>query len=262
MNRPVHRPTERVLDILEVLSASSQGLTLTELATLTGTPKSTITPIVHTLADRNFIFLDKSTSLYTIGISAFSVGSSYSSSMDALQFIQREMKYITSRTSEICQLGIRDHNMVLYLAKEDSPEPIRLVSYIGKRLPLYCTALGKALILSYSIAELKALYPEGLKAYTPSTITSFSSLEENLARARGLGYTEEHTEISDYINCLAVPLCKNGQTIAAISVSIPSFRFTEKKKSLSIQTLKTVQKNIENFLVKQDVDVNSLLLHQ
>lgn len=54
-----HRPTERVLDILELLSNSEEGMTLTELAKALNAPKSSIMPLVHTMTARNFIYMQK-----------------------------------------------------------------------------------------------------------------------------------------------------------------------------------------------------------
>ncbi|MDR3200651.1 MAG: helix-turn-helix domain-containing protein, partial [Spirochaetales bacterium] len=55
MVRTEHQPTLRVLDILELLAARAEGLTLTEIADGIGSSKSTLLPVVHTLAHRNFI---------------------------------------------------------------------------------------------------------------------------------------------------------------------------------------------------------------
>ena len=122
--------------------------------------------------------MQKETSKYFIGIATFSVGSSYSNHMDALQLIKTEMKHIVSVSNETCQLGIQNRNNLLYIAKEDSAEPIRLVSYVGKQLPLYCTAIGRAILAGKSKEEVYSLYPYGLMALTPNTITDWDRLFE------------------------------------------------------------------------------------
>ena len=68
-----HRPTERVLDILELLSNSEEGMTLTELAKALNAPKSSIMPLVHTMTARNFIYMQKNTLRYFIGVATYSV---------------------------------------------------------------------------------------------------------------------------------------------------------------------------------------------
>ena len=108
-----HRPTERVLDILELLSTNPDGMTLTQLSRALNAPKSSIMPLVHTMTSRKFIYQHKDTSRYCMGIAAYSVGSSYTNTKNALEFIQSEMKYIVSQSNETCQLGIQVRSNLL-----------------------------------------------------------------------------------------------------------------------------------------------------
>ena len=101
MAKTEHRPTSRVLDILELLANNQEGLSLTEIAEAIDAPKSSILPLMHTMAQRKFIFFNAHTYKYSIGIGSFCVGSAYTSNMNALQFIKSEMKYIVKKTNEI-----------------------------------------------------------------------------------------------------------------------------------------------------------------
>ncbi|MBU3113189.1 IclR family transcriptional regulator [Clostridium lacusfryxellense] len=260
MQESEHRPTARVLNILELLATNSDGLTLTEISQAIGAPKSSIFPVIRTMAQRKFIFSDKNTSKYTIGVAAFSAGSSYTSDMNVLQFIQIEMKYVVKKSGEICQLGILDRDMVLYVAKADSDEAIRLVSYVGKRLPLYCTAIGKILISRKSISEIKALYPDGLKSYTKNTITDFNVLEKTLIEIRETNIAYEQEEITEHIHCISVPLFKGDDIVAGLSVSIPSFRMGPQKSELIKSLLVETRSKIEAFFRENDIDTNSLTI--
>ena len=71
-----HNPTLRVLNILEALASNSNGLTLTEISEAINSPKSTIFPIVQTMVDKKFIFFNKNSYTYTIGINTFCIGTS------------------------------------------------------------------------------------------------------------------------------------------------------------------------------------------
>lgn len=123
-----HKPTLRVLDILQSLaSTEDEGLTLTEIATQIQVPKSTIIPIIHTLRDHKFIE-QKNDKRYILGINMFLIGSASQKNITVLNIFKAEMKKIVAQTVEVCQLGVLVDGDVLYLAKEDSPEPIRLVS--------------------------------------------------------------------------------------------------------------------------------------
>lgn len=253
-----HRPTSRVLDILELLAFSSDGYTLTEIASSINAPKSSIFPVVRTLYKRKFIDINKNTSKYTIGISSFAVGSSYSENLNILKFITEEMQLMVDKSLETCQLGVLNKDTVLYIAKVDSPEPIRLISSVGKSLPAYCTALGKALLCDYSKQQLEALYPNGLESYTPNTITDFNALYQQLSNTRQTNIAIEYEEITDHIICIAVPIRKDDQVTLAISVSIPSFRATPEKIDLIKKLLIQSKAKIETLLKKLNVDISSL----
>lgn len=258
-----HRPTTRVLDILQLLATSKEGFSLTEIATAIKVPKSTITPIIRTLCDRNFIAPNGSTGKYIIGMTAFIVGSTCLQNMELLNLITAEMKKVVAATSEVCQLGILIDGNVLYVAKEDSPEPIRLISFVGKRLPAYSTALGKALICDLSVDELKKIYKNGLTRITDNTITDFKTLKHELDQIKKKGYAWENEESSKGLNCFAISLRYSGNIVAALSVSIPTFRVTSEKEAATIASLQVAQQNLEdifkNLSIDNDVFFDSLL---
>jgi DNA-binding IclR family transcriptional regulator len=243
-----HKPTERVLNILNLLSINTKGLTLTEISEALNIPKSTLYPIMQTMLERNFVSLEKSSLKYSIGISAFCIGASYPRNKYMMDFIQKIMKNIVGNIDETCQMGILDGDNVLYVLKEDPVKDmdIRLISHIGKRIPAYCTALGKALLSEHTIEEIKALYPEGLKAITKNTITDFNILEKQLKKIRETHVASEVEEVTEFLRCYAVPLTSKSKIIGAISISIPTFRATEEKNKLAIELLLKAKEKIDS----------------
>lgn len=70
-----HRSTSRVLDILELISSEGvNGFTLSEIASRLNAPKSSLSPIIHTMHARHFLRCDPNSGRYFIGLSAFTVG--------------------------------------------------------------------------------------------------------------------------------------------------------------------------------------------
>jgi len=253
-----HKPTERVLNILELLSSTPSGLSLSDIAKKVGSPKTTIAPILHTMASRNFIALRRDTGLYTIGIGSYLVGSSYYGEQNVMQFIKSEMEYAVNITNEICQFGIRSKDSVLYIAKVDSKEAIRLVSSVGKRLPLYCTAIGKSLLYRMPFEKVKSLYPDGLKPYTKYTISDFDRLEQELEEINTNKFSFEKMETSLDICCYAVPIFCGGKTIAALSISVPAYRDEPEKALLIKEVLKKVGDAIEKYFFENNLDNNAI----
>lgn len=250
-----HRPTSRILDILEALAESENGYTLTEVADAIGAPKSSIFPIIHTLSARKYITIDKNTSKYSIGISTYTLGSSFFEKRSIFSYIIDEMTHIVNSCSETCQLGILDGNEVLYIGKVDSPEPIRLISHIGKKLPANCTGLGKALLCDLTKEEVIDLFPNGLQGFTPKSVTDFDTLYNQLLDIRKTQIAKESEESTDHLQCIAIPIRKNGCIRAAISVTLPLFRSSDEKIDLIKKLLLNAQNNIQSMMEQRNEDI-------
>lgn len=231
-----HRSTSRVLDILELLSQKRTGCTMAEIARYLEAPRSSLFPILHTMEDRGYLRLDGASQCYLIGQQAFLTGSAYESTRPVYDYISGLMEGIVRECQETCHLGILTGGSILYIAKKESPNPIMLRSHIGQRLPAYCTGIGKALLSGHTKEQIEALYPEPLKRYTENTLTDLGSLFEELTETRNSGFAYEHSELTEGICCVAVPLCCRGKVIASLSVSVPAFRATQKELS-RIKTL-------------------------
>ena len=248
-----HRPTLRVLGILRAVSQAAEGLSLTELSAQVGSPKSSLFPIVHTLTEEGFLSLHPVTSRYRLGIATFETGQKYLDQMDILQQIHSEMRKIVMACYETCHFGILEQGDVLYILKEDSPEPIRMVSSVGKRLPAYGTGIGKALLSGYTVEQLCSLYPNGLVSMTPFTITDFHVLARQLAQVEQEGVAYEKEESNLHIQCVAVPLRNRSVTVAALSVAIPTFRADEEKINLAKSLLIESKQRLDRLLQSANV---------
>ena len=231
MTQGQHRATARVLDILESLSGSEEGLTLTELSQALDAPKSSLFPIVHTLEERRYLRQDDGTGRYTMGPRALVLGAAFSADR-GLAPITQVMKEVASKCQETCQMGILDQDRVLYVAREDSPQPIRLISWVWTRLPANATAVGKALLSGLTNEEVRALYAGGLPRLTEQTITDVETLLAQLEAVRRGELAMAREESTDQLACWAAPLRRKGTVFAALSISVPLFRCREEKIEL------------------------------
>jgi DNA-binding IclR family transcriptional regulator len=245
-----HRSTARALDIQQLTASSPDGHTLTEIADKLAVPRSSLFPILHTLADRGFITQNPESMKYTIGMQAFVVGSACVGTNDAYRTIYNQMERLADACMETCQLGILDDNQVLYIGKVDSGEVIRLSSHVGKRLPVHCTSLGKALIAHLPHEEVRMICKEPLIRRTERTITDFRVLCSQLQQVRIDGIAKDYQETQENVNCQAIPLFRNAKPVCAISVSVPIFRFTEEKEQVIRSRLLEVKQILEVALAR------------
>ena len=255
-----HRSTLRVLEILTLISRSKNGYTLSDLSRLLSAPKSSLSPIVHTMEKEQYLTLDVETGQYRIGKNTYFAGCAYETSHTSLDYIRTCMKQLVLKCGETCHLGILSGGSTLYIAKTESDNPITLRSRVGQTLPAYCTGLGKALLSDYTKKELEQLYPDGLTMYTPTTITDIETLYQVLQETRKTGFAYEHSELTEGIMCIAVPLRNNGKIIAASSICIPTYRASEEKQEtvrILLQEFKQkIEKNFSDFHI---MDVDALL---
>ena len=233
----MHQPTTRVLRILEQVASHREGQRLSDFSKGLEFPKSTILPILQTLCENRYLSQDDA-GRYTAGTALFSLGAAFSGCFPVLEFVRQQLNRLVEQLGETCYCGVLEDGQVLYLDKVDSPQPLRMLTNTGRRLPAYATSIGKALLIGKTEKQLRSLYPEGLESLTCHTITDFSTLAQQVQQAQSDGYTWEIEESTEHIRCFAVPVYKNGEVIAAISVAIPLFRYQDAEKDRILELLK------------------------
>lgn len=134
------------------------------------------------------------------------------------------MQQIVDKCDEICQLGVLDGRNVLYLAKVEPEQSIKLESNMGKSLPAYATSLGKCLL---------------------STYDNMDDLLEEIEKVRREGIAYEWGESNEQVMCMAVPIKNREKTVLALSVSVPRYRAEDEKLKEIEKILKDSKHSIE-----------------
>jgi IclR family acetate operon transcriptional repressor len=107
-----------------------------------------------------------------------------------------------------------------------------MYSYIGARLPMYSTALGKAMLAFGPPDWLSETLERGLAARTAHTIVSADALESDLATIRSRGYSLDNEENELGVRCVGAPVLDfTRSVIAAISLSGPTDRMDRKRSA-------------------------------
>lgn len=136
--------------------------------------------------------------------------------------------------NETMHLAVLHNNEISYLSKWESSRSLRVVvqSQAGGHAPLYCTGLGKMLLAGQEKQERERIVGEiELKAYTPTTIRSAEKLNEELIKISTELVSFDNEEHEEGVNCIAVPLLnREGDIIAAVSITVPSLRFTNQRR--------------------------------
>jgi len=217
---------ERALDVLLVFTHQEPELGIVEICRRLGLSKGTGHRLVYTLMSRGFLSQNKQNGKYTLGPKAFELGSLAMSQMEIRKVAHPFLEDLTRLTGETTHLVIQESMEVLYLDKVDSPRAIRMSSFIGQRMPLHCTAVGKVLLSELPEEEVRSICRiKGMKQATARTITSVEQLLVELQKVAEQGYALDDEENEVGLRCIAAPVRDYSQKIiAAISVSAPVMR--------------------------------------
>lgn len=224
----------RVLDIFELLAHHRDGMSLSEISTELAIPKSSAHGLLATLLSRGYLRPGRSDRTYRLGARLFELGSSYMAGADLLSEGQEVVRETARACDETVHLAILDGDEVLYIAKEEGTNTIRMVSAVGRRFPAYGTGVGKMLLSALPPAEVDRLYPpdKRLAPITPRTITDPVAFRRELADIRERGYATDDEESTPGLCCIAAPVFdSHDDVVAAISVSVPTVRFTAERRS-------------------------------
>lgn len=222
----------RALDILE-LFLDGETLSAPEITTRLGLPRTTVHELVHTLVDRHYLTVSPDRAGgYRLGMRVFQLGGVFAGQLDLAREGQAVAGEVAALCDETVHVAVLEGTEVVYVAKVDSTQPVRMVSAVGRRLPAHCTAVGKMLLAMQPPAALAARYPGRvpLPAMTPSSITSLAALKRHLAEVREAGLAYERCESNDAVACVAAPVRDHeGEVVAAMSISVPVMRWDDER---------------------------------
>jgi DNA-binding IclR family transcriptional regulator len=222
----------KVLRILETLHEAPAGLQLKDVALQTAIHKSTAYRFLAHLEHEGYVFRDAS-GAYAIGVrlARLALGTSYQTT---LRKISRPiLQQLWRATGETVNLAVMDGREVLYLDVMESSHTFRLVSQVGIRRPVYCTALGKVM-LAFVPEEEQQYFFEGMsfERFTPHTVKGVAQLRKDFASIRQRGYSIDNEEAYLGSRCIGAPIFEaSGKIAAAVSVSGPTTRVTREKVS-------------------------------
>ncbi len=223
----------RVLDIFELLAQFPDGISLSEISTRLAIPKSSVHGLLATLLGRGYLRAGRHDHTYRLGARLFELGSRYMAGADLLTEGQDVVRETAHACDETVHLAILDGDEVLYIAKEEGTSTVRMVSAVGKRFLAYGTGVGKMLLSALPAEELERLYPRdrALAPITAHTIVDPAAFRRELTETRTRGFATDCEESTPGLCCIAAPVFDSGGGMAAaISISVPTVRFTAERQ--------------------------------
>jgi DNA-binding IclR family transcriptional regulator len=228
---------ERGLSVMELLANSRNGLPLADLARQLALPKSSVHCLLLTLERRGYLHRNERTNRYLFGLRLFSLANMALSGLEVRERAAPFLHKLAEKTRLTVHLAIPEQNEAVLLDKVEPLGAIRLATWLGKRMDVHCTALGKALIAHLPQEELDRLIRErGLPRHNDNSIVSPKKLKEELERVRKLGYSTDNEEDEVGMRCIGAPVFDDvGSVVAAVSISGTTSQVTDENSSALVE---------------------------
>ncbi len=230
---------DRALQIVELFAGVQEEIGITELAQMMGLGKSTIYGLVNTLMKAGYLEQNPENKKYRLGLRLFELGTIVQSRMDIREIARPYLEKLSETFDMTVHMGIyRDWEMV-YIDKVDSPKTRIVYSQVGKRAPMYCTGIGKAVLANMNPKDIRyILDSQALEALTPHTLTDKEDILKELEIIREKGYAVDREEVEIGLKCVAVPIYDDKRRpVAAVSISGAAAWLDEQKISEAAQKL-------------------------
>jgi len=229
MEKKTIQSIDRALQVLELFSLEKPEWGVTEISKALNIYKSNVHNILSTFAEKGFVKKDSKTDKYKLGIKFFELGSVVIKNMDLRRIAHPHIEKLSKEFNETVHLGVLDEGRVVSIEREESNKGLCSHIEIGKRTPLHCTAVGKAIMAYLSEDKVATIVKgKGLEKYTENTITNEEELEKEFLKIRKQGYAVDNMEHEEGVRCVAGPIRDyNGKVIASMSISGPAFRINE-----------------------------------
>lgn len=226
----------RVLDMLELFSARCDGLKLSEVARGLELPKSSTLGLLRTLHKRGYLVREDEDDSYRLNDMIRRDG--FARHGRILRVAPPVMTALAVDAGETVLLGMPDASgLVRLLAKEASPSDIRYDIELPRKVPAYCTALGRVLLARMEPAAFEAALDSVPRAaLTASTQVDRSAVIDAVAAARETGFAvvEDEFAVGGTGVAAVIPLGP-GQPLAALGLACISQRYRQDPARLQAQ---------------------------
>lgn len=224
MDRDFVGAFEKGLAVIEAFDAGNAAMTPTDIANKTGLTRAGARRYLLTLAKLHYADFDGK--FFRLTPRVMRLGHAYLAATPLPRLSRPILEIISEKTRESASLTILDGTDTVFIARAESPRIASVSIGVGTRLPAYCTASGRVLMMQRSDAEISR-YLQSVQPtqYTPKTLVDIPTLQEAFRHARLVGYAISDEEFEIGLRSIAVPVMNSrNEIIAALTVSVPSGR--------------------------------------
>ncbi len=215
--------------MLELLADSNHGLAMPELMRRLSLSRSSAYYLLVTLERRGYLHRSATSGRYTFGLKLLEIAKTSMSRNDLRERAQPFMRRVAEATGLTVHLGVIEEDQAIVIAKSAPPFSSGTSTWVGTRMHLHSSAIGKVLLAHLPASEVdRIVRRQRLPRFNDNTITSPAKLAGELERVRTCGYGCEREEEEIGFRCVAAPVRDNrGTVVAAVSLSGTTDQITD-----------------------------------
>lgn len=242
---------ERTFSIIEYLSSKAEPQQLAAIGKACGLAPATTHRLLETLCGLGYV-KNENSGTYTLTPKLFSITSNRFTDNTLISIAKPYLEELSNLVNESVHLVLRDGCDVVYVYKVvKTIGSIQMASHIGMRIPMYRTAVGKAILSTLPDQEVRQIFQDSdIHSVTKNTITNIDELLRCLEITREQGYGLDNEENEMGITCIAMPLGHSGKSARyAFSISSLTPRMMpERLSNLAVEIKKTQQKILSDLI--------------
>jgi len=226
---------DRALSILLAFTKEQPERKVSDVSKELGLHKSTASRLFRALADAGFLQRNDESGAYRLGVTVFDLGSRFLAGLDLPAVARPVLRQLAVDQGESVTLGIRDGLDAISIERVRGTHSLQLASRLDWRIPVWCSAGGKCLLIDHTDEQIAELFAEvRWQALTGKTLRSTEAFLEAMAgvRERGWALNDEESELG--LRVVAAPVRDRfGAIAASISLSGPIFRLDDERVAVA-----------------------------
>jgi len=225
---PLNQSVEKALAVLHAFGGDRRALNLMEIAAAAGITKSSAQRFTNTLQQLGYLQRDAHAKRWVLSPRVLTIGHAYLSGHTLIEAVTSHLRQLNVATGESVSLSEPDDTNMVYVARFPGHQPFFIHMPIGRTLPMFCTAAGRAYLSRLPMDEVSDILDRStLRALTPATVTDKARILELVLEARESGFARADQECYRGDLTLGAPIMgPHGRPVAAINISGPTSRWT------------------------------------
>lgn len=225
---PLNQSVEKAFAVLNAFGGERRALNLVEIAAAAGITKSSAQRFTNTLEWLGYLQRDALAKRWVLGPRVLTIGHAYLSGHTLIERATTQLLELNVATGESVSLSEPDDTQMIYIARFPGHRRFFIHMPIGRSLPMFCTAAGRAYLSRLPHDEVVDILERSvMRSLTSTTVTDKVRVIALVNEARELGYARANQECYRGDLTIGAPVMgPHGRPVAAVNISGPTSRWS------------------------------------